>query len=56
MNEVKTKAKQDTKTQLCLMYGAMQCYMFRFQRNHHPAIRTKTLKRASSTSFCRKCL
>ena len=40
------------QTQLCLMNGNLQSYMFRFQRNHHQAVCTKPVKHTSSTSFC----
>jgi hypothetical protein len=37
---VKPKMKHFSQTQLCLMNGILQCYMFRFQMNHHQASHT----------------
>jgi hypothetical protein len=40
----KTKMKQRSQTELCLMNGTPHCYMFRFPKNHHQAIRKKKLQ------------
>jgi len=42
------------QAQLRVMNGALQCYRFRFKRNHHQAVQTKTFKTRQFYMFCTK--
>jgi hypothetical protein len=45
-----TNINKTHQTQLCLMNGNLQCYLFQFPRNYHQAIHAKPLKHSIFTS------